>query len=833
MLANNNQQVIARMAKRSLKSNRRRSLIMITAVMLSAFMLFCVFTVGITYFKMNRIQNIRMNGGEFDAIMYGVTPEQQKMCEESEDILYRGISAVAGYVKETNRDSTPNVGLIWSDETFWNQMMKPAREWVEGEYPQDVDEIMVTKAALKECGMEELEVGDSFTMTYEDSSGEYTKEFRISGMWDGFGAKKVFYVSKAFYEQCGRELADVGSGRYYLDFKQNYITLKEQDAFIESLNLGKQQRIFYMAEFGYSLQILGGIAGLVLVTCFCAYLLIYNIMYLSVSGNIRYYGLLQTVGMTGKQIYRLMRRQMLLVGGTGIAAGLLLGGGTAFFLIPNVVKVMGIRTGKTGEIQVSFHPVIFLLTILIIGFTVWLGSRKPAKMAVSISPVAALQYRTTAGKKNVRKTGKGRVVWRMARQQLTKDKKKTGIVILSLGAGLSVFLCLVTLIDSHGPRTIISNYMKMDMVIKNDTMKKESHDEWKQLLDAQFLADIRENEKIKELHPLLSVEVTMPWEPEFMDVWMREFYETWMNVPYEDEAEEYKEHPENFGSFLIGIDDMEFDYLNEAMETPVDKKKFLEGKTCIVYRDGLDLQMKDLQGKTVTCAEYADAENMRTFEIAGFTDENYYTGSLVGIPPTIVVSDRAVKDFVENPFVDKAAVRYEKEYDENAEADMLALIAANPGAKDFSYDSKIESMKDVEKAQGNMMGVGMGIVIILAIIGILNYVNTVTGNIQNRQVELAILESVGMTEKQIKLMLVVEGFFFAGLSLLLTATVGVGITYWLFQSMNYRGIPFTLPVLPVVGMLIFILLVCMAVPLLTQYVLVRRGSVVERIKGFE
>ena len=82
MLANNNQSVIRRMAKRSLVSNKRRTIIMALAVALSAFMLFSVFTVGITYFKMYRLQNIRLSGGDFDAIMYGMTEEQKKKCEE-------------------------------------------------------------------------------------------------------------------------------------------------------------------------------------------------------------------------------------------------------------------------------------------------------------------------------------------------------------------------------------------------------------------------------------------------------------------------------------------------------------------------------------------------------------------------------------------------------------------------------------------------------------------------------------------------------------------------------------------------------------------------------
>ena len=69
-----------------------------------------------------------------------------------------------------------------------------------------------------------------------------------------------------------------------------------------------------MTELGNSVPLYLGLLALILVTCVCAYLLIYNIMYLSVTGNIRYYGLLQTVGMTGHQIYRLIYRQMLFVG---------------------------------------------------------------------------------------------------------------------------------------------------------------------------------------------------------------------------------------------------------------------------------------------------------------------------------------------------------------------------------------------------------------------------------------------------------------------------------------------------------------------------------------
>ena len=81
---------------------------------------------------------------------------------------------------------------------------------------------------------------------------------------------------------------------------------------------------------------------MIAVTCLCAYLLIYNIMYLSVAGKVRYYGLLQTVGMTEKQIKRMMKKQMLLIGSAGTVLGCLSGGLVSFFLIPVVVKSLGI-----------------------------------------------------------------------------------------------------------------------------------------------------------------------------------------------------------------------------------------------------------------------------------------------------------------------------------------------------------------------------------------------------------------------------------------------------------------------------------------------------------
>ena len=176
-------------------------------------------------------------------------------------------------------------------------------------------------------------------------------------------------------------------------------------------------------------------------------------------------------------------------------------------------------------------------------------------MAADISPIEALGYRPTHKTVKERKAGKGKVIARLSMEQFTKDKKRTAVVLLSLAASLSVYLCIVTMLDSQAARTIVTNYMDTDMVIQNDTACKEKSED---------------------------------------------------SIPYGKEKDEYQNHPENFGSSLIGIDEQEFDYLNNSFTHPINKEDFLSGKVCIVYRNGLDLSDADIIGKNVTCALYED-----------------------------------------------------------------------------------------------------------------------------------------------------------------------------------------------------------------------------------
>lgn len=59
--------------------------------------------------------------------------------------------------------------------------------------------------------------------------------------------------------------------------------------------------------------------------------------------------------------------------------------------------------------------------------------------------------------------------------------------------------------------------------------------------------------------------------------------------------------------------------------------------------------------------------------------------------------------------------------------------------------------------QGNMMEIGTVISLLLLLVGALNYGNTMAASLQSRKLTFAIMESLGMSDRQIRKLLVREG----------------------------------------------------------------------------
>ena len=171
---------------------------------------------------------------------------------------------------------------------------------------------------------------------------------------------------------------------------------------------------------------------------------------------------------------------------------------------------------------------------------------------------------------------------------------------------------------------------------------------------------------------------------------------------------------------------------------------------------------------------------------------------------------------------------------EEANASMEAFLQdytenVNP---DLDYESKAVYASEFESTRSMFLLLGGALSFIVGLVGILNFFNAILTGITSRRRELAVLQSIGMTEKQVKTMLMLEGLLYtfgaAAISFLLGLLLGpvagnaMSRLFWFF---TYR--PTLWPVLAVVPLFA---LMGAAIPFFTCRA-AQRYSVVERLRA--
>lgn len=826
MLANNNRRVVNKLAKNTMRTNKRPFCILFVTIMLSVFMVFSVFTIGLTYLDLSRLQNTRLYGSEYDlVIMNGFTENQKELLTNHSKVKTAGVLAYCGNVKSTDSSPTGNAAFLWGDNIYWEKQKAPARTEMKGRYPQKQNELLATEEALNACGISSLSIGDSFAMTYEDNRGIHTKNFVISGIWKGYGGDKAnFYVSEEFYHQTGYDLES--DGILQVKFKSNYVTGKTIEQLKESLELSTTQ-VFQVSDYmEKSLTILLAVWGLCFMICLSAYLLIYNILYLSVSEKIRYYGLLQTLGMTKRQLVQFIRKQILAVGAAGVIAGLLLGVLLSLVFIPYVMRVLGISLENA---VLSFDPKVLALSVFVTGIAIVWAARTPVGIATGVTPVEAARYREHMKIPCTKKKRRGDLYWRMAEDQLYKHKKRTTVVFLSLATSFSVFLCFTTLIGSQGKRTIYPNYWDADVIIYNDTQITEDIASLQPAIDDKLVSAIKRAEGVREVHAVKGVPVIFPYETNgFADFWMKGYTELKPYLSYSETVSDYQQNPERYYGMVKGIDEAEFDYLNGTMGSGIDKQDFLKGETAILQYAGFEIP-EEWIGSTIS---FSIGNQRQEITIGAISYGDYY-GATVNCGANLIVSESYIRTLTANPYLLSLNVKYEQSYKTDTEQEIKSIIEESFYRSELLFISKYEDMKTIQDSQSGMYEIGTIIALLLLSVGVLNYINTMANSMQSRKLTFSIMESVGMSRKQIRKLLIREGMLYAGGSVLITMTIGTGITYVIFQSMNYMKVPFSLPVFPLIGAGLFLMLICIVIPIVTYKRLIKNRSITERFREYE
>ena len=147
---------------------------------------------------------------------------------------------------------------------------------------------------------------------------------------------------------------------------------------------------------------------------------------------------------------------------------------------------------------------------------------------------------------------------------------------------------------------------------------------------------------------------------------------------------------------------------------------------------------------------------------------------------------------------------------------------------------KSEMSSDFTSSMAAMNILTAGISIILILIGIINFINVMLTGVFTRRKELAVMESVGMTKKQVRKMLMFEGFYYGLITIALILTVGNAIVYAVAQMAQQISdyAVFNYPWVLMLAISAVIMIICVVVPSVVYRVL-SKESVTERLKSGE
>ena len=831
LFGNTNRPIIKRLAGKNFSANKRRNLFVIFATALTSFMITTVFSIGFSYFETYQLQQARMMGTTADVAITNPTDAQLKQLETSRLVSALGISQRLGSV-DTGRMEDAALGLVWLDRTEWSTHRMPTISDVHGSYPVSQNEVMIPTWVLKQMGISSPQLGMKITLSYQlgDSRQYAAKDFVLSGYYTDYMSVRTnhrgaVYVSAEF--QAASRLPPGNGGSAMISFSEGE-TLKNCDKLKEQIpfTAGQEFEIVPASEADGS-SILPLIGLLAVFISFSGYLLIYNILYISISRDIRFYGQLKTIGTTKNQIKRIVRAQVFRTSAFGIPTGLAGGAAVSLGVVPYALNMMYSGNAEVGT-AISFSPLIFVGAAVFTFLTAFIGSMKPARIAGSISPVTALQYTEVHTKKTVQRGTHGTRLSRMAWNNIFRNKKSTLLVFASLFSGLCLFLVTTGLLSSLNPENFVRQWGESDFALTYSIHEDEA------LISPALVDEIQQIDGIKDVrltYAALPV-VTMPVQ--YDAAVFGDFIKSLDGKSGIDfsKSENLTAYTQNFYSGVYGIDRAYLENLNHTLSQPIDITAFENGELVLLCEQ-LDENGSALirPGQKITL----DVSNgPHIFTVAdGFLPADFQSGrgKERGTAPDLYISQNALKELSPAYRVFRVAFNTTGGQDEKVQRQLKAITASQPGIQILSRYEKREEMKGY-LLTSRVLGVGLSMILLLT--GVVNFINTMAVSVNTRKHEFAVLESVGMTKKQIKRVLLYEGCYYWSISFTFVIILGTAI-YMLVYLAFKRLVPyavFSYPVLPLLLIAGIILAVCLIIPI-GAYMPDSRNSIVERLKVSE
>lgn len=876
-MKNNNGASIRKLSNRSLKNNRMRNAFAVLAIVLTGMLFTAAFSLVSGMMQVAQEETMREVGGKFHAGLKEATTEQYEKIAADPLVKRSGYNVFLGYAQNLVKRQTE---LRYApDDTDLGDYFITLEE---GHLPEKEDEIVVDTFVMDELKVSHA-LGEKIPLSFTFMGEEIEKEFTVSGWYQGDTVSHAseLFLSENYWKELKGSRTDGDFVQWYEEHPEdNGIGLLAVNLFFENSsdieekvrtvisNAGYEPgtEVRYGVNWAYMESRVSSVDPLTLVMLACAvavilltgYLIIYNIFQISVMNDIRFYGLLKTIGTTKKQIKRLVRRQALILSAAGIPAGLLLGYAVGAWMLPFAMQFMDYGG---MEISLKFHPMILVFGTGFSVLTVFLSCRKPGKIAGSVSPVEAVKYTESgAGKKKKKRKGRFGIV-SMAFANMGRNKKKTAAVVAAISLSMILLTLVMTGVGSFRIDSFLEQRIAGDFIIGSVEITGGA------LRGGDYTIDEGLRQAADSQEGILKKD-EMWWGYGRELVLDGQAMEQYRKLDEERKLErsEYTEY--RLEKVLAGekpLDGHFYGYSDgllknlKVLEGTLDVEKFQGGDYILIgkllgsdsmteedrlYRPGDKVTVKcvtedsefheiqDESGETVDGwydhMEEKEYEVMAVVDIPYSMDTHRYSANAMDavLPLREFSGEKGYNECF------ALSYRVEEEQQESFEAALKDYTEnVNP---EMGYLSKASLRAEFDGMVGVIATIGIALAAVIALIGILNFVNAVVTGVIARKHEFAVLQSIGMTNVQLRKMLICEGISYVGIAGVISLCLGSLLAWGVLGALNnvIMFFEYRFQILPFVIMVPILLAVAVAAPA-AAFGRLRRKSIVERLREAE
>lgn len=837
--------LLNKLTYKNLILNKKRSIVTIIGIILSVALITAVSSM-VSSFKESMINYEKTRKGDYHISFNNVPLEDLKYFDNNRSIESYYVTNGIGYAKldGVKNKYKPYAYIIEMDK---NAFKNTRLQLISGELPKNDTEIVIPRH-LKTNGRLTLEIGKTITLNVGDRISEgYT--LNQSNPFNNETEEEIVNTTPKTYKIVG--IVERPSFEYYTAPGYTFVTFKSnsvsgtydiyarytKDALKDyqktTMNIvgdlenpkysfGINEHLIELETFSFNDDTMKVIINLaivvIIIVIFTSVFCIKNSFNISITEKIKQYGMLASIGATSKQIKKNVYYEAFLLSIIGIPLGVLSGILASFILIKVVNALIGNSMVIEGFLifRVSILAIIFSIILSII--TIFLSSRKAAKIASKTSPITAIRNSGSI-KINPKKLKTPKLIKKLfgiggviSYKNIKRNKKKYRTTVISIVLCVAVYVALSYFIN------MAFNVVKMEL------------GEYTYNLNVYIFKDALSNyDQIENITKLEGIKDYSVIRTSMLET----------NLKYTNDAVKYNSYDSNEAKnktlTVLSVGEKEYkkyiDKLNLDYEKVKNKGILINNNIINIIEDDetkkVSYSIFDIKSGGIINSKIMIEETEKDFdiEIAKVTDirpmgyENYYNDAI------LIVSD-VVMDTL--PKRDQISIFINCDNPDTLQDEITKMLANFDNYSIENIDSTFKSMNNIYLIVAIFL---YGFIIVIALIGVTNIFNTITTNIELRKSEFAMLKSIGMTNHEFNRMIFLESFFYCIKSLLIGLPIGIAISYVIYKVL-IGEIEFNY-VLPYKGIIISISVVFILIFTLMKYSVnkVKNNNIIETIRN--